>query len=291
MVHAHERASPQSRDSREHALSSLATILSLAATGDGESGFHAPSIADFFPAPFLFGGTAFEFNRLQLVRTVAVIALLTIFILAARRAKLVPGRSQNVVEMLLDFVRVNVAEEILGKVKARKYVPLLTTVFCSILAFNLTSVIPGLNIAGTSLIGLPLLLAAWVFAMYLGAGIRAHGLGGFLKNSLFPPGVPPFMYLLLTPIEFLTVFVIRPATLAIRLMANMLAGHLMLVLCLSATQYLLIEAAPSLKVFGALTFMSALALTLFETFIAALQAYIFVVLTAVYLSLSIEEEH
>ena len=225
------------------------------------------------------------------MRVVAVIALLTVFIVAARRAKLVPSRFQNVIEMILDFVRVNVAEEILGKVRARKYVPLLTTIFCAILFFNLTSVVPFLNIAGTSLIGLPLLLAAWVFVMYLGAGIRALGLGGFLKNSLFPPGVPLFMYVLLTPIEFLTVFVLRPATLAIRLMANMVAGHLMLVLCLSATQFFIVEAAPAMKAFGALTFVSALALTLFEVFVAALQAYIFVVLTAVYLSLSIEEEH
>ncbi|QTE28756.1 F0F1 ATP synthase subunit A [Pengzhenrongella sicca] len=282
---------PASRDFREHALFSLATILPLAATGEGDSGFHAPSIADFFPAPFLFEGTPFEFNRLQLVRMVALVALLAVFLIAARRATLVPGRFQNAIEMILDFVRVNVAEEILGKAHARKYVALLTTIFCAILFFNLTSVIPFLNIAGTSLIGLPLLLALWVFAMYLGAGIKAHGLGGFLKNSLFPPGVPTFMYVLLTPIEFLTVFVLRPATLAIRLMANMVAGHLMLVLCLSATQFFIIEAAPAMKAFGALTFVSALALTLFEVFVAALQAYIFVVLTAVYLSLSIEEEH
>ncbi|MGV8966793.1 MAG: F0F1 ATP synthase subunit A [Cellulomonas sp.] len=225
------------------------------------------------------------------MRLVAVIVLLAIFVIGARRAKLVPDRFQVGIEAVLGFVRVNVAEEILGKVNGRKYVPLLTTIFCTIFAFNVTSVIPGLNIAGTSLMGLPLLLAAWVFVMYLGAGIKAHGLGGFLKNSLFPPGVPPLMYVLLTPIEFLTVFVIRPATLAIRLMANMLAGHLMLALTLLATQYLLVEAAPGLKVFGALTLVSAIVLTLFETFIAALQAYIFVVLTAVYLSLSIEEEH
>jgi len=239
----------------------------------------------------LFEGTFFEINRIQLVRFVVTIVLLTVFGLAARRATVVPGRLQNVIEMILAFVRTNVAEEILGKAKGPKYVSLLSTIFCAILAFNLASIIPGLNIAGTSLMGLPLLLAGWVFVMYLSAGIRALGLGGFLKNSLFPPGVPVFMYVLLTPIEFLTVFVIRPSTLAIRLMANMLAGHLMLVLCLSATQYLIVEAAPALKAFGALTFVSAIALTLFETFVAALQAYIFTVLTAVYLSLSIEEEH
>jgi F-type H+-transporting ATPase subunit a len=278
------------REPRENALSSLATLLPLA-SGGGDGGFNVPSIADFFPPAILFQGTIFEFNRLQLVRVVAVAVLLTVFILAARRATLVPGRTQNVIEMMLNFVRVNVAEEILGKVKGPKYVAMLTTIFCAVLAFNMTGVIPGLNLAGTSLIGLPVLLAGWVFVMYLGAGIRALGLGGFLKNSLFPPGVPIFMYVLLAPIEFLQVFVLRPATLAIRLMANMVAGHLMLVLCVSATQYFIVEAAPAMKVFGALTFASAFALTLFEIFVAALQAYIFVVLTAVYLSLSIEEEH
>ena len=265
--------------------------LTAAAAGGGDGGFQPPSIADFFPAPILFAGTIFEFNRIEMVRLIAAVVLLVLVVVAARRATLVPGRAQNVMEMLLDFVRVNVAEEILGQAKGRKYVPLLTTIFFAVLAFNLTGLIPGLNIAGTSLIGLPLVLAAWVYVMYLGAGIRALGLGGFLKNSLFPPGVPIFMYVLLAPIEALQVFILRPATLAIRLMANMVAGHLMLVLCVGATQYFIVEAGPAMKAFGVLTFASALALTLFEIFVAALQAYIFVVLTAVYLSLSIEEEH
>jgi len=279
----------RSHDHREHALSSLATILPFA-TGEGE-GFHAPTIADFFPAPVLLEGSFLEVNRLQLVRLVAALALVIFMVLVARRARLVPGRTQNVVELLLDFVRVNVADEIIGRERSRKYVPLLTTLFFAILAFNLTGVVPFLNIAGTSLIGLPLMLALWVYLMYLGAGIRAQGVGGFLKNNLFPAGVPPFMYVLLTPIEFLTVFVLRPATLALRLMANMVAGHLMLVLTFSATQFFLLEASGGMKVFGALTFVSGIALTLFEVFVAALQAYIFVVLTAVYINLSVEAEH
>ncbi len=114
-------------------------------------------------------------------------ALVVLVCTVASRAKLVPGRAQSVVEMGLDFVRKNVAEDIIGKEKAGKYVALLTTIFFAILAFNITGVIPGLNIAGTSLIGLPVMLALWVYVMYLGAGIRAHGLGGYLKASLFPP--------------------------------------------------------------------------------------------------------
>lgn len=279
-------------DHQELALSSLAMIAPFATHDEGESGgFHAPSITDFFPPAILFEGTPFEFNRIELVRLLVALALVVVMAVAARRAKLVPDRFQNVIELLLDFVRVNVAEEILGKDRARKYVPLLTTLFFAILAFNITGIIPGINIAGTALVGLPVVLAAWVYVMYLGAGVKAHGVGGFLKASLFPPGVPWFMYVLLTPIEFLTVFIIRPATLAIRLMANMVAGHLMLVLCFSATQYFIFEAAPAMKVFGALTFTAGLAMTLFEAFVAALQAYIFVVLTAVYISLSVEEEH
>ena len=114
---------------------------------------------------------------------------------------------------------------------------------------------------------------------------------GFLKASLFPAGVPPFLYVLLTPVEFLQVFVIRPATLALRLTANMIAGHLMLVLCFGATEYFLIESVPAMKAFGVLTFLSGFVMTLFEVFVAALQAYIFTVLAAVYLSLSIADEH
>jgi F-type H+-transporting ATPase subunit a len=74
-------------------------------------------------------------------------------------------------------------------------------------------------------------------------------------------------------------------------MANMVAGHLMLVLCFSATQYFIFEAGPAMKAFGALTLVGGFAITLFELFVAALQAYIFVILAAVYISLSIEDEH
>ena len=272
---------------QETALSSIATILPLAAD---ENVFHTPSIADFFPAPILFEGTIFEFNRMQLVRVVAVVVLLTIMIVAARKARLVPSRGQNVIELLLDFVRVNVAEDIIGKEKAHKYVAFLTTVFFAILAFNITGIIPGLNIAGSSLIGLPIMLALWVYVMYLGAGIRAHGFGGFLKVSLFPPGVPPFLYVLLTPVEFLTVFILRPVTLAIRLMANMVAGHLMLVLCFAATDYF-VRSMSGMTLFAVPSLLGGFAITLFEVFVSALQAYIFVVLAAVYISLSISDEH
>jgi len=263
----------------------------LHAASEGESEFHAPTVADFFPPAIFFEGTPFEFNRIMLVRVIAAAVLLTVFVIAARRARLVPGRFQNAIEMILDFVRNSIAIEVLGEKDGRKYFPLLATIFCTVLVMNITGVVPFLNIAGTSVIGLPIVLAAWTYVMYLGAGVKAHGLGGYLKNSLLPPGVPKPLYLLLVPIEFLQVFILRPATLVIRLLANMVAGHLMLAICFAATSFFLFESDGAMKLFGVGTFIAGSGFFFFEIFVAALQAYVFAILTAVYLNMSLEAEH
>jgi F-type H+-transporting ATPase subunit a len=264
---------------------------SLLAASEGEGGFHAPSITDFFPPAILFEGTPFQIDRIWIIRVIATVVLLSVFIVAARRAKLVPGRFQNVIELILGFVRVQIAEQILGKKDAKRFLPMLTTIFLTILAFNLTGLIPGLNLAGSSRIGLPIVLALWVFATYWWVGIDKHGLGNYLKNNLFPPGIPKFVYLIVTPIELLQILVVRPASLAIRLAANMIAGHIMLVLCFAATHFFFLEAAPALKALGLLSLAGGFAFTAFELLVAGLQAYIFALLAAVYISLSLEEEH
>ena len=279
----------------------LTAVVSAEAAGSEESksyieqmfssdGFHAPSITDFFP-PAIFGdGTIFEFNRIMMVRVIAAIALIAVFWIVASRAKVVPGRFQSMIEMLIDFVKDQIVEPVMGD-HGKKYLPFLTTLFVAIIFFNITGVIPFLNIASTSLIGLPLFMAFWVYLLYLGQGIKKFGLGGYLKNSLFPPGVPKFVYILLTPIEFLQVFILRPATLALRLAANMIAGHLLLVLCFAATQYFFFEAAGAMKAMSAVTFVAGAGFVLFEIFVALLQAYVFVMLSTVYLNMAIEEEH
>ncbi len=193
--------------------------------------------------------------------------------------------------MLLDFVRVNIAEEILGKENSKRFYPMLATIFFAILAFNLTGVIPGLNMAGTARIGLPLVLAVWVFVTYWVVGIQKHGLGGYLKANLFPSGIPLPIYIIVTPIEALQIFIIRPASLAIRLVANMVAGHIMLVLCFSATAFFIADPFPAMKPFAALSFLGGFVFTAFELLVAALQAYIFALLTAVYINMSLEEAH
>lgn len=273
-------------------------LLPLAESGSESGGFHVPSISEFFP-PFIVPWGAvvgdpdlpfYAFNRIGLVRIVMTVLLLLLFWLATRRASVVPGRAQNLAELALDFVKVQIGEQILGH-DAKRFTSMLTVIFFGVFAMNIAGVIPLLNIAGTSVVGMPLVFAIWVYVTYLTVGVARHGLGGYLKTSLFPPGVPWFMYVLITPIEFLQVFVFRPVTLALRLLANMIAGHLMLVLCFSATSFLLLEGGGAIKGTGALTFVAGLGVTVFEIFVAALQAYIFTLLTAVYLNMALQEEH
>jgi F-type H+-transporting ATPase subunit a len=94
-----------------------------------------------------------------------------------------------------------------------------------------------------------------------------------------------------TPIEFLSTFILRPVTLALRLMMNMIAGHLLLVLCFSATQFFFFNADGIFKFFGAGTFLFGFAFTVFEILVAFLQAYVFTLLTTVYIQLALADEH
>ncbi|TRW43413.1 F0F1 ATP synthase subunit A [Georgenia yuyongxinii] len=268
---------------------SLLTLTSQAQIVAQEgSGFHGPTLADFFPPALLFEGTIFEFNRITLVRLISTAVLVLLFWLAARNPKLVPSRGQSLGELAVDFVRTGVAEESLGKELGRRYTPLLVVIFFGVLAMNITGIIPFLNIAGSSVVGVPLVFALISYVAFIVAGVKAQGGSHFLKSQLFPPGVPWPIYIILTPIEFLSTFIIRPATLTVRLVANMLAGHLLLVLCFAATNFLFTQATGAMAPLGALTLAAGFAFTLFEIFVAVLQAYVFTVLTTVYIQLSVE---
>lgn len=213
-----------------------------------------------------------------------------IFTLGTRRMQIVPGRFQSLVEMGLDFVRVNIAEDLLGKKDGQRFLPILTTMFFMILFFNLTGIIPFLNIAGSSIVAVPLLLALISYVTFIYAGIKKSP-KNFFKNSLFPSGVPPFLYIIVTPLEFISTFIIRPVTLTLRLLMNMIVGHLMLVLFFSATQFFLFTLGGWWSALAAGSFAFGLAFTLFEILVAVLQAYVFTILTAVYIQLAVAEEH
>ncbi len=248
---------------------------------------HQPGLADFFPEALAFKGSPFELNRMIIGRIVAASAAGLIFFLVARNVKLLPGRGQALVEMLLEFVRKNIGVELLGSRRGKRYATILSFLFVSVLAMNLTGIIPGVNIAASSVMSVPLVLAIVAYVTFVGAGIKARGGLRFFREQLFPPGIPWPVYFLLTPIEALSTFVVRPATLAIRLLANMIAGHMLLALTYFGTVSLL-AAAAALKPMSALTLIASIVVTLFEIFVAALQAYVFTVLTAVYIKMSVE---
>jgi F-type H+-transporting ATPase subunit a len=189
-----------------------------------EGGFVGPSIAEFFPDIVLFEGTPFAMNRIMMIRIIVVLALVLLFWLGTRRMSIVPGRFQTLIEMALNLVRVNIAEDVLGKKDGTRFLPLLTTIFFLVLGMNLTGVVPFFNVAGTAVIGLPLVLAAIAYIAFIYAGLRKHP-GAFLKNSLFPPGVPKPIYIIVTPIEFVSIFVLRPVTLCLRLLLQPVGGR------------------------------------------------------------------
>ncbi|MCR2764731.1 F0F1 ATP synthase subunit A [Microbacterium sp. zg.B48] len=255
-----------------------------------DSGFHAPSIWEFFPNAILFEGTWFELTRINLIQILATVAIVVIFWLGTRRMKVVPGRFQSLVEMGLDFVRVNIAHDLLGKKDGDRFLPILTTIFFMILFMNLTGIIPFLNIAGTSIIAVPLLLAIISYVTFIYAGVKKSP-KNFFKNSLFPAGVPWPIYIIVTPIEFISTFIVRPVTLTLRLLMNMMVGHLLLVLFFAATQFFFFTAGGWWSLLGVGSLAFGFVFTLFELLVAVLQAYVFALLTAVYIQLAVAEEH
>jgi F-type H+-transporting ATPase subunit a len=136
----------------------------------------------------------------------------------------------------------------------------------------------------------PAALAGMVWLVYMYLGVRHQGPIGFFKNMMFPPGLPAWLYFILAPIELISNVLVRPFTLAIRLFANMFAGHLLLTTFTVATWYLL---SPSLiGIIGSTaSFVLTVVLTAFELLIQALQAFIFTLLTAVYISGSLHADH
>jgi F-type H+-transporting ATPase subunit a len=271
-----------------HALTLLAPFATDDGSGDG--GFHGPSLEEFFPPAIFFEGTAFEINRVILIRFFAVAVLVILFWLATRRMKVVPGRGQSIIEFGVNFVQSNIVEGNLGKKDGARFMPLLASMFFAILFMNVMGIIPGINLAGTAVIGMPLVLAIIAYVTFIYAGIKRHG-AGFFKASLFPSGVPKALYLIVTPIEFLSTFILRPVTLSLRLLMNMIAGHMLLVLCFSATQFFFFTAGGLWSLFGVGTLAFGLIFTIFELLVAVLQAYVFTFLTAAYIQLALAEEH
>lgn len=269
-----------------------------AAEGCPEGQFCPPSLSGEFDLPlllnFFFGvpdGQPYDLNRIILVRLFAIVIMLLLFWLALRKPRIVPGKGQSVAELALGFVKETIADGVLGEKLGRKYLPLLAAMFFGILFMNITGIIPGLNIAGNALIGMPLVLAIVSYIAFIYAGFKEVGGGTFLRNALFPPGVPWPMYILLTPIELINTFIVRPVSLALRLFLNMMVGHLLLVLCFGATHFFVFTLGGASALYGIPTLLGGFIMTLVELLAAVLQAFVFTLLTASYIQLAAADTH
>jgi F-type H+-transporting ATPase subunit a len=230
--------------------------------------------------PFWFEGTPFAVNRVVVLMWAASALCLSVFLIGSRRRALVPRGLQNIVEVGYLFVRNNIVIDIIGPNGVR-YVPYLASLFFFIFFSNVFGILPGINFPTTSRMAIPAFLALLTWIIFVFVGIKNHGLRYF-KDTLFPPGIPWPVYIILAPIELLSVFIIRPFTLAIRLLANMFAGHVLLAVFFIFTNQLL---QPTLTApLGVLTLATASALIVFELLIATIQAYIFTTLTAFYIA-------
>lgn len=273
-------------------LNTAAAVGLLTATASGEEGegYQAPTISEFFPAQVIGEDTWWGLTRIDLIALLMVGLLCLFFVSAFRKPTVLPGKLQNLGELALDVVYDNVIDEVMG-VKGRRFAPLLITLFWLILAFNVTGILPMMHIAVTSVVAFPLIFAISSYVVFIWAGIKEHGVGAYFKMNLFPPGVPAPIYLLVTPIEFISTFLLRPVTLTIRLLANMMSGHLLLVLFFGATSYFLFESSGLIMLAAVPSYFMGLAFVFFEVIVALLQAYIFTLLTAVYIDGATSHEH
>ena len=188
-----------------------------------------PPIENVVEWPAWFGaGTNFAFNKIAFINVLAALITIVIFALARSRKALVPRGVQNLAEVSVQFIRNEVIAPGIGH-GGERYLPMLVGMFFFLFFSNITGIIPLFNMPATARMATPLVLALLAWIWFIGVGLKHHGIH-YITGALFPPGVPKPLYLLVTPIEFVSTFLVRPFSLAVRLFANMLAGHLLLVI-------------------------------------------------------------
>ncbi len=249
-------------------------------------GLEFPPISHLTEWPTLFGGDVFGVNKVVLLMWLSVAIVFGLFYVATRQPKLVPTGVQNVAESTVEFVEDQIVMQTIGP-DGRRYMPFLLTLFTFILTCNLWELIPLVQMPVNARMALPMFMAILVWFVYIIVGIRHQGPIGYFKNSTIPPGVPKAILPLVAFVELITILFTRPLSLAVRLFANMIAGHLLLVTFAVITQALF----ASTILGGALPLALLIFLMAFELLVSFLQAYIFTILAAVYIDSSLHPAH
>jgi F-type H+-transporting ATPase subunit a len=252
-------------------------------------GFEPPGVHSFDYPPIIPGVEWFDKYVFQAI--LAVIIILAFWLIMARKQAMVPSKSQFLGETAYFFIRNTIARDMIGH-DYRKYLPLIIALFSFVLVNNLWGVFPLLMLPTPSHVGWAYGLALLVWVIYNGVGIAKYGVFGYLKNTTLPAGVPKAMWPLIIPLEFLSNIIIRPLTLSLRLFANMFAGHLLILVFILGGEYLVLESDKIVNnIAGVVAWIFSMAIFTLEIFVQSLQAFIFALLTAQYISSAAAEEH
>ena len=235
------------------------------------------------------------YNKIALIAVVAAFLGIMLFLVASRRDPMVaPTGMRNLAEVTIEFIEESVVMQTLGK-SGLKWTPFLLSLFIFIFLCNIPGVIPIIQMPATARMAIPLCLALLVWVVYIGTGVKHQGLGYF-GHLLWPPDVPTALKPLVGAIEFISTIIVTPFSLTVRLLANMMAGHILLVTfaLLSEALFTAETKQAFLVPMGILPFLMLVFLTGFEILVAFLQAYIFTILAAVYINNSTQghgEDH
>ena len=259
----------------------------LAASGPPEPG------AGSFLLPPAFSVFGWEVNKPEILLAVSIVVAFGFAYATSRRAAVVPGRLQFAGELVYDFVRNGIARDNIGSHDYMKYVPYLFSVFLLVLVNNFFGVFPFIQFPSMSKFAFPVALALVSWLIYNIAGVVKHGFLGYLKHQTIPAGTRGPILLALVPLEFLSNIIVRPFTLALRLFATMFAGHLLILLFSLGAAYLVTGyATPAVGVpAGILSFVLGIGVSFLDMLIMFLQAYVFTLLSAMYIGSAIADEH
>lgn len=249
------------------------------------------SLFEFTTPLFSIGG--FHFTRTVFLIFAAMVIVLALLYFGLRRGQLVPSKYELAIESLVGFVRDDIAKGVIGPVHGMRYFPYLLSVFFFLLVGNLFKVTPLVNFPISSRMALSGFLAILTWVIFVFVGFAKNGFKHYFVDAIWPKSVPIGMRWLVGIIEVVSTFVLRPVTLAVRLFANMVAGHLMLTLLLVSGVLFVAgvgDIGPKAGI-GVIWFAFGLAIWIFEFVVAVLQAYIFTLLSAVYIQTSLEPAH
>lgn len=253
-----------------------------------EGAFHIDPVSQFAihkVVPLEVAGFDISYTNSALFMSIGTLLVIALFLLATRKRELIPGRGQTAAEAAYGTIK-NIVKDNAGH-EALAYFPLVFSLFFFVLMGNLLGMIPG-SFTYTSHIAVTLALAGVLFVGITGIGFARHGLHFF--SRFLPSGVPLVLAPMIFILEVIS-YLMRPVTLAVRLFANMLAGHMVLKVFAYFALGLITSGSAAYMVLGIAPLAVNVALIALEFFVAVLQAFIFTILTCVYLRDALVIEH